>query len=866
MVRRGDLAHDLREEMDAHFDMEVQSHVDRGLSPEQARERAHRTFGNRTLMSEASREAWTFPRFETLLQDLRYGVRLLRRSPGFAFTAVAVMALGVGASAAAFTLLDHVLLRPLPFASPERIVMLYETQLANGVARTQTSPPNFLDWRAMSQSFEVMGGYISIRFPMNLSGHGEPVRIDTAVVESDVFRTLGVQPAAGRMLSDDDDRVGAPDVVVLSHALASALFGGVQAAVGQTISLDDQTHSIVGVMPAGFAFPTPDAQLWRSLRFTPPMLSLRNNHLLYAIARLRPGVSIEQARADMDVIAARLQRAYPKENARSGIGVADLRDTISPVSRTLVIGVFGAALCLMLIACTNLANLLFARAIARRHEMAVRAAIGAGRGRLLRQLLTESVILAGLGGAAGLLVALVGTPLLARLVPAGLPIGSSPVVDWRVFGFAAALTVATSVIFGVAPALDSSRRAEVDALRSRTAIGRSTERLRAALVVAEVVGAVMLIVGAGLLVKALWRVQAKDPGFRSAGVLTLRTALPVPRYASAAARRDFYQRILANTRELSGVESAAYTSYHPMEMASGRLPITVPGIADDPVTAPEAVIHFVTPGFFATLGIPLRAGRDIDERDTGDTAAVAVISESLARRLWPDQDAVGRQLKALGRDRTVIAVAADTSVRALEGVSDAQIYFPAEQLGGTSSYYAPKDLLVRTSGDPLALAPAVRKIVRDVDPAQAVSDVRPLSDILALQTAPRRDQLVVLGSFTAVAFLLAAIGIHGLLSFTVSARTQEVGVRVALGAERSTILQMFLRQGLVLGLAGVALAIPLAYAAARAMRALLSGVEPGDPLIYSVAIVLALLMTLAGSLRPALHAATIDPATTIRTE
>jgi predicted permease len=868
LLRRNSIDQDLREELDAHLLMEVEAKLDRGMPPEDALVAARRELGNRTIIQESSREAWMFLWLEALLQDLRYTARTLRRSPGFAFTAVSVIALGIGATTASFTLLDYVLLRPLPFAEPGRLVMLYETQPTIGIPRTQTSPPNFLDWRAMSKSFDSMGAYISILFPVNVSGEGqgEPLRLDSAMVDSDVFRTLGVRPAAGRVFTADDDRVGASNVVLLSHTFAVASFGEPAAAAGRTISLDGQSHTIIGVMPAGFAFPSRSAQIWRPLRFSPPMMASRSNHLLYAVARLRRNVSIEQARADMDVIAAQLQRAYPKDNARSGIAVVDIRNMMSPQSRMLVLAVFGAAFCVLLIASTNLANLLFARALVRRQEIAMRIALGAARGRLARLLLTESLVLACIGGALGVLLSGLATPLLARLVPAALPVGATPEIDWRVLGFAAALTLTTSMAFGVGPAMRSWRTADLLALRSRSADGGGTERLRAALVLAEVVGTVMLLVSAGLLVKALWRVQAIDPGFRTEGVLTLRTALPMPRYEEPETRRDFYSRVLGEARRLPGVMSAVYISYQPMEGASGRLRVTAPGVADDPLSAPQAIIHFVTPGFFDTLGIPLRRGRDVTDRDDATAPFVAVISESLAERLWPGRDPIGRQLRIAGMDRTVAGVAGHIAVRRVEGASDPQIYLPFEQLGKTSTYYAPKDLLIRSSGDASALAPAVRKIIHEADPQQAISDVRLLEDIVLAQTASRRDQLLVLGIFAVLAFLLAAVGIHGLLSFTVSARTREIGVRVALGAARSHILGMFLRQGLVLGAAGVAIAVPLAYVVARGMDALLFGVKPGDPLIYGSAALVTLVMTLASSLRPAVRAATTDPALTIRAE
>jgi predicted permease len=866
VFRRDRLDEELRTELDAHLQMEVQGNVDRGMTEADALEVARRHFGNRTRIHESSREAWMFNWLEALMQDVRYGLRILRRSPGFTLTAVSVITLGIGANTAAFTLLDYVLLRPLPFANPDRLVMLYETQPANGIPRIQTSPQNFLDWRSMSHSFEAMGAYISVFFPVNLSGRGEPQRLDTSMVNAEVFAVLGVQPAAGRLFTHEDERVGGPNVVLLSHNLATALFGTASNAVGEGVSLDNQAHTIVGVMPTSFAFPSRSAHLWRPLRFSPALMGTRSNHILYAVARLRSGVSMEQARADMDVIAGQLQRAYPKDNARSEIAVVEMRDMVSPQSRTLVLAVFGAAFCLMLIACTNLASLLFARALVRRQEIAVRMAVGAARERLFRQLLTESLVLATIGGAIGLLAASVATPALARLVPAALPVTATPEMDWRVFAFAAALTLATSIAFSVGPAWRSGRTTDLNALRSRSPVGARAGRLRAALVLAEVVGTAVLLIGAGLLVKALWRVQAVNPGFRTEGVITLRTALPMPKYGAPAARRDFYQRVMTEARALPGVDAAAYVSYHPMETGSGRLPVTAPGVAEDPLSSPNAVIHFVTPGYFDALRIPLMRGRDVSESDAAAAPLVAVISDSLAERLWPGQDPIGRQLNVARSDRTVVGVVGHISVRSLEVARDAQIYFPAEQLGTTSTYYAPQDLVVHTSVDPATLAPGLRRIIRDADPAQAVSDLRLLEDVVALQTAARRDQVIVLGTFAGIAFLLAAVGIHGLLAFSVSVRTQEIGVRVALGAVRANILGMFLRQGIVLGVAGVALALPLAYACARGIAALLFGVEPGDPVIYVLVAVLVMLMTLAGSLRPAMRAASIDPAMTIRTE
>ena len=787
-------------------------------------------------------------------QDLRWTLRALRRSPAFTLTAVLVTALAVGAATAAFALIDHTLLRPLPFPRPEEVVVLNEIDREGDVQ--PATPPGFDDWRSMNRSFTAMGAYIGITLPMNMSGRGDPSRPDVVVATADVFRVLGVAAAAGRVFTAADDRDESPRVAILGTPLANALYGSPAAALGQTIRLDSRPYEIVGVMPPTFAFPSRDADLWLPRR---AWGSSRGNHMLGVIARLRPGVSVDQARADMKVVATRLEQAYPKENAGTSIYVGGLRDRLSPRTRALILAVLGAALCLLLIGCTNLASLLVARGVSRRHEVAVRIAIGAGRERLVRQLLTESLVVATVGGVIGLTLAWVGVPALATLVPTALPVAGPPPFDWRVVSFALAVTLTTTVAFGIGPALRSSRPAGAGALRSRGGTG-GRERLRGALVVAEVVGTVVLLVATGLLLKAMWRVQAVEAGFRAEGVLTLKTVLPMS--TSAAARRNFYARVIDDAKRLPGVTSAAYISFVPMTFSSGNFPVN--GGSQD--TAVESHTRFITPEYFRAMDIPLLRGRGITERDDEANAhPVAVIGRSLARRLWPGEDAVGRPMNFAGVSWEVVGVVGDVAAQGLEQTSTPQAYFPAGRVPGME-FYAPKDLVVRTTGDPVALVPDLRRIVRAINPEQAISDVRTLDEIVAAQTVSRRVQIAVLGTFALVAVVLAAVGIYGLLSFTVSMRTREVGVRMALGASRGEVLKMFLRQGAVLGIAGVLLAVPLAYVAARAMTALLFGVAPGDPAIYASASGLALLIALAGSMHPALNASRVDPVVTMQSE
>jgi predicted permease len=524
----------------------------------------------------------------------------------------------------------------------------------------------------------------------------------------------------------------------------------------------------------------------------------------------------------------------------------------------------------LLIACTNLTNLLLARAMVRRKELAVRASLGAGRERLVRQLLTESLLLAVAGGGLGVLMAAAAVPVLARLVPQSLPIAQAPVLDLRILAFALVLTAVTGVAFGVLPALRACSRAGVSGLQEggRAGIGGRRERTRSALVVAEVTASVVLLVGCGLLLRALGRVQLVDPGLSADGVLTLRTALPQPRYASTPLRAQFYTRVLSEVRALPGVGSAGYVSGLPMVMRGGVWGVTVPGEASSPGALPPASARFVTPGFFATLGIPLRSGRDIRDSDTREAPFVAVVSESLAQRHWPGQDPIGRRFRfGPAGERTVVGVVGDVRVRGLERQSEPQVYLAHQQVAdGSIIGYTPKDLAVRAGGDPLALLPSIREIVRRADPQQPISDVRLLSDIVDGETAPRRVQVRVLAAFAATALLLAAIGLHGLLSFTVTSRTQEIGVRIALGARSADILSMVLREALQMAVLGLVMGLGLAYATGRGMEALLAGIGPGDGLTFLVAIGLSAVMTLAGSLLPAVRAVRVDPIAVMRTE
>ena len=802
--------------------------------------------------------------WDILRQDLRYTARTLGRARGFALTAIAIVALGVGANTAAFSVTDFVLLRPLGFADADRLVTIW--QRSPGYSRMELSPPNIRDWKQAATSFESIGIYRN--YGANMVGAGEPERVSGASISADLFPTLGARAALGRTFAGGEDSERAARTVILSDGLWRTAFGRDPNVLGRKVVLDDDAYLVIGVMPPAFRFPDREAELWVPLVLTADDYQDRTNNELYAVARLKPGATLESARSEMDVLAAQTRKQYPKENENTGATVNGLRDELSRQSRVMVLALSGAALCVLLIVCANLANLLLARALGRRQELAVRTALGAGRERLVRQLATESVVLATLGGGLGVLMAAAVVPLLWRLVPVTLPTDAVPGVDLRVLAFAVLLTLVTALAFGLAPMMRTGADADLRGLREGArAIGGRKERLRGALVIAEVIASVVLLVATGLLVRALWNIQARDPGFRPLGVLTLRTELPSSKYAVTARRAAFYDQIVGQIRALPGVTNAAYISGLPMVSRGGIWPVGINGVELERRENNTASMRFVTPGFFATMHVPVRMGRDVSDRDTMTTQFVAVVSESFVRRYWPGRSALGRTFNFATKERTIVGVVGDIRVRGLERDSEPQVYLPYKQVDdGWFWGYTPKELAV-SAATPLAqLVPAVRAIIRNADPQQPITGVRPMTDIIDLETASRTVQVRVLAGFALVAFLLAAIGIHGVLSFTVSARTQEIGVRIALGAQRRDILAMVMTRGVLLVGAGLLPGLLAAYFAGRALQALLVGLTPGDGPTFATAIGLTLLMALAGTLLPALRALRVDPIRAIRSE
>jgi putative ABC transport system permease protein len=802
--------------------------------------------------------------WDILRQDLRYVTRSLIKSPGFAVTAILVTMLGVGANAAAFSVTDFALIRPLPFPNPDRLVRLWER--TPGYREMELSPPNFHDWQAMSQSFESMGAYWS--FSVNLVGGAEPETVQGSALTPEVIPLLGIKPLLGRAFSEEEGKPGAPRTLVLSYGYWQSRFGGSPGVLGTTLSLDGRPYQVIGVMPPGFQFPDRTSRVWTTVALDETDNHDRTNNALEVVARLKAGVSKAQAQTDLDVISARLAQAYPAENKDIGATIEWLRDQMSDNSRLLLLALSGGSLCILLIACANLGSLLLARGVAREHELAVRTALGAGRERLVRQLITESLVLAGVGGTLGVLTAMGALPLLSRLIPDSLPFAGGPSINLRVLAFAAALTVVTCLLFAVLPALRSGGRGDVTALREGgRASGGRRERLRAVLVTIEVTASVVLLIASGLLMRAIQRVQDVDPGFRTEGIFTVRTALPQPGYSRVADRQRFYAQVLSGVRSLPGVTGAAYISALPMVFGGGIWPVQMGDKAEIRDVSNTASMRFATPGYFNVLDIPFVAGRDIAETDRQSTLYVAVVSESFAKRYWPNQNPLGRRFTMAFHEREVVGVVADIKVRGLERTSEPQAYFPSTQAADSEVvWYEPKDLAIRSNESSATLLPAVTRIVHTADPDQAVSDPRTMAEIVAEQVASRAVQLRVLGALAAIALILAGVGIHGLLSFMVSQRSREIGVRMALGAQTPDVLGLVLRRGLWLAVGGVIPGAFIAWIAGRAMQAVLFGVPPADLPTFVLVIGLCLITALAGCLAPAVRAVRMDPIRVLRAE
>ena len=813
--------------------------------------------------------------FADLTRDLRYAARALMRTPGFTVVAVAVLALGIGATSAIFSLVSAVWLKPLPFANEERLVSLWvDLSSLGGPPLLEPTPRNYDLWRQRAQSFEEVAAVVPSS--MNLTGGGEPERLAAVRTTPNLFATIGLAPIIGRTFAPDD---GASEAVVISERFWVRRFGGDPAAVGRTITLDGTPRPVVGVVPPDFRFPYGEKDVYIATDFSPALLAEQGAFIWSVVAKLREGVSIEAAQAEMNAVAAALRA---ENSAGQPVVVVPLRETLARGGltardvRPTLLALLGAVALVLLIACANVANLMLARATVRQKELAIRKALSAARGRMLRQLLTESAVLAGLGAVFGSGLAAACFGYLTRLLPATLPASTTLALDSRVLALTIGAALVTVLLFGAGPALAAARR-DFGAVFGRTVGARGTKakRLRTTLVVAEIALTVVLLAGAGLLLRSYAAVLAVDPGFATDGVLLVDTPLSSSSHPTAAGRDAFYRRVLERVRALPGVESAGYTNFAPLVIKGGRSVTFVEGRPrpnQQELFRTVAQNRGVSAGYLETLGVPLVSGRFIDARDTRDAPPVAVINEAMVRLHWPDEDPIGKRfsfgLGDIDTLFTVVGVAGDMRQDGLDAPAYPEVYASIDQVGddGEFSLMWPGQLVVRTSGDPLALGPAVRQAVWDIDADQPVATVRALSEVLDAELAGRSTQLALIGSFAVLALVLAAVGLYGTLSYTVSQSTNEIGLRMALGAKQSTVVGSVVRSALAAALLGIGIGLAAAYALTRSIASFLYEVSPTDP-VTAVGVAAALL-AVAGlaAFVPARRAANVDPALTLRAE
>jgi putative ABC transport system permease protein len=807
-----------------------------------------------------------------LKHDLRYGARMLWKNPGFTAVAVVALALGIGANSAIFSVVNTVLLRPLPYREPSRLVMVWEHDAKHGYPNDTPAAANYFDWRDQNQVFEGMAAMADQSF--NLTGAGEPERIDGKRVNANLFELLGVAPQHGRAFAAEEDRPGANKVVLLSHALWQRRFGSDAGVVGQTLTLNGEAHTVVGVMPADFQFPDRQAELWVPIAFTQQEAANRGRHYLEVVARLKQGVTLEQARAEMSTIAARLQQQYPEQNTDLGASVVPLHEHLVGDIRPALLVLLGAVGFVLLVACANVANLLLARAAGRQKEIALRTALGASRLRLVRQFLTESVLLAALGGVVGLLLSVWGVTLLKSFIPENISQVKAIAVDARVLGFTVLVTLLTGLVFGLAPAFQASRFNLNETLKEGgrdAAAARGGNRIRGLLVVAEVAVSLVLLVGAGLLINSFLRLRNVDPGFRTDNLLTMSVVLPQQKYPDHARRTAFYTDMIRRVEQLPGVRSASVTNWIPLVMQGDSIGVTIEG-QPAPVPGqgklPVIVTRVIGPHYFGTMGIQLLEGRVFEEgRDRADSPCVIVVGESVAGKYWPGESAVGKRI-APGRPESpedwcqVVGVVKDVRQRELSSEPNPLMYLTYEQAG----FFAPRYLVVSTEGDPLALAGTVRKTVWEVDRDQPVSNVSTMEGVLSESIARQRFSTLLFGVFAAVALVLAAVGIYGVMSYSMAQRTREIGIRMALGAQRRDVLRLAVGQGLRLVAVGVAVGLAGALTLSRVMSGLLYGISATDPATLVTISLILVAVALLASYIPARRAAKVDPLIALRYE
>jgi predicted permease len=861
---RDEFDRDFEREVASHIEMLTEDNVTRGMSPERARRAALIRVGGRASLRDQHRAARGLPVLETVLRDLRYALRSLARSPGFAGIAVLTLALGIGASTATFSLIDTVLLRPLPFPQAHRLTMVWEEATRLGYPRIDVSPANYVDWTRQSEVFEDLAAYYGNAF--NLTGQTRPERLDGILVTPNLFAVLGIKPLLGRLFTLSEGTPGNTGVTILSHSLWQRSFGGDANIVGRAILLNQRPYLVVGVMPKGFQFPREDTQLWTPLAYSAASAGRRDNHYLRVIGRLRPDQSWRDAQAEFDTIAARLAATYPETNAGYGALVVPLHEAFVRGARSSLWLLQAGAVLLLFVACGNVAGFLITRAFRRRPEIAVRSALGAGRGQIVRQLLIEGLTLSAIGGAAGVFAAFVMFQFLETLIPPALRGAVAPELDWRLLAFAVAVSLLSGAVFGLAP-LRAISLPELTRSFGGRGLQQPRDRSRAFLITAEIAMALVVVTTAGLLVRTIINLENVDPGFNSENVLTARLEVSASGAATLERRKRFYVEVLQRVRTLPGVVSAGFTTFLPYTNFGGSSMLFLEGRPDLPDGAQYAYRREITPDYLPAIGVRLLKGRWFEERDDLDHASVAIVNEYIASLLGGD--ALGKRMK-LGATNgpwiTIVGVVENIREEGLDTPTQrGTVYTPIAQ-SREAWYFNPRDLAIRVSGDPSNLIAALEREVWAINPDQTVSNVRLMDALVDGQIRARRTQTRLLMIFAGLVVFLAALGVYGLMSFIVTARTPEFGVRMALGADRGRLASLVARQGLVWLATGTPIGLAITFAVSQSLSGLLYGIQPLDPLTLIAAVLLLCVVGCAASVVPVYRATRIDPLTALRLE
>ncbi len=806
---------------------------------------------------------------QKLLQDLRYAVRTLLKKPGFTLIAVITLALGIGASTAIFTVVDAALLRGLPYKSPERLYHLFETTPQKEFGQREFSYPDYQDYQK-NQVCEGIAAYTGGGVIM--SGRGEPERVPAPAASANFFSLLGVEAILGRTFQPGDDKPGAPRVTVLTYGLWQRRFGGDKGIIGQSLTLNGDSYTVVGVLPPSFQFAFRAADLWRAYQPTETQLSRRFMHGTNLIGRLKPGVNIQQAQSELSAITGRIEQEYKESHAGTRLKLVPLQEQVVGQVKPILLVLLAAVGFVLLIACANVASLLLTRALSRQKEVGIRAALGASRWRVIRQLLTESVLLSLLGGVAGVFIANWGVAGLIAVLPENqlnaLPFLKSLHIDGSILAFSFGLSLLTGIIFGLAPALQSSRLDLNEVLKEggRNTTAGAGHRLRSVLVMSEIALAVVLLVGAGLMMKSLLRLLQANVGFDPQNLLTMTVVLPAGKYTDASRQVAFHEQLEERVQSLPGVSAVGAVNILPLQ-AGNTTRVNVEG---DPIPPPgqelEANIRTVDENYFQTLGVPIIAGRAFDERDKPDVPVVVIIGKSMADRVFAGRDPIGRQLVYTGLKQppiTIVGVVGDVKIGGLDDAIKPVIYYPYRQNSDLGT-----NLVVRTTGDATALAPAIRNEIRTLEPDVAIFNVRAMEELISTSPAAfmRRFPALLISIFAGVALLLASIGIYGVVSFSVSQQTHYIGVRMALGAQASDILKMVLKQGLTLAMLGVGIGVVAALGLMRLLRSLLYDVQTTDAATFAIVVSTLFCVALLACYLPARRATKVDPLAALRYE